>query len=233
MARKSVDILISGRGSNMEALVLAAMNPQFPATIKRVISNRADAGGLAIAKKHDISTVVLDQSEFESRQAHEEALLALVEKGKPDLICLAGYMRILGSGFVRRFSGRILNIHPSLLPAFRGMDAHERAIVEGVRLHGASVHFVTDGVDEGPVIAQAAVPVLPGDEAEALAARVLAVEHKLYPHALALVASGAVRWSGGNVVHANGGGGSPETEMPADNRQSGEEVLFSPPLAAR
>lgn len=223
MARKLVDILISGRGSNMEALVLAAMNPAYPVTINRVISNRADAGGIEIAKKHDISTVVLDQSEFESRQAHEKALQGLISKGKPDLICLAGYMRILSPEFVRSFPGRILNIHPSLLPAFRGMNANERAIAEGVRLHGASVHFVTDGVDEGPVIAQAALPVLPGDDADALGARVLAVEHKLYPHALSLVASGAVRWSGGGVVHAIG-------KNPKSNSGEAREALFSPAL---
>lgn len=218
--RKTVDILISGRGSNMEALVLAAINPEYPAVINRVISNKADAGGLEIAKKHDIATVALEQSDFDSRDAHEKALMELVEKGKPDIICLAGYMRILSPDFVRKFAGRILNIHPSLLPAFRGMNAHERALESGVKLHGASVHFVTDGVDEGPVVAQAALPVLPNDDAESLAARVLKLEHKLYPHALALVAGGKVRWSGGRAVQASG----------AEVR---DEALFSPPLAEK
>lgn len=214
--RKSVDVMISGRGSNMEALVIAAMDPAYPARIARVIANRADAPGLAAAERHGIAAVAVDERDFDDRGSHEAALRELLDASQPDLICLAGYMRILGADFVRHYEGRILNIHPSLLPAFRGIDTHERALAAGVRLHGASVHFVTEGVDEGPVVAQAAVPVLAEDDAEALGARVLAVEHRLYPHALALVAGEKARYSRGHVVHA-GGNGDPEA------------VLFSPP----
>ena len=216
-ARKSVDVMISGRGSNMEALVIAAMNPDFPARINRVISNRADAEGLKIAEKHGIAGIAVDHREFDDRPAHEAALMKLLDAGKPDLICLAGYMRILSGDFVHHYEGRIINIHPSLLPAFRGIDTHERALAAGVRVHGASVHFVTEGVDEGPVIAQAAVPVLAEDDAQSLSERVLAVEHRLYPHALALVAGGTIRYGRGRAARSTAVGDA-------------SAVLFSPPL---
>lgn len=215
--RKTVDVMISGRGSNMEALVIAAMNPDYPARINRVISNRADAEGLRIAEKHDIAAIAVDNRDYDDRQAHETALIKLLDAGKPDLICLAGYMRILSGDFVHHYEGRVINIHPSLLPAFRGVDTHERAIAAGVRLHGASVHFVTEGVDEGPVIAQAAVPVLADDDAESLSARVLGIEHKLYAHALALVAGGTARYSCGLATQSSAAGDP-------------DAVLFSPPL---
>jgi phosphoribosylglycinamide formyltransferase-1 len=208
--RKRVDILISGRGTNMAALIEAAKDPAYPADIKRVISNRPDAGGLATAAANGIETVVVDHKDWPDRQAHEQALEAVLAADMPDLICLAGYMRILSPRFVERHRGKILNIHPSLLPAFTGLETHARAIAAGVKLHGASVHFVTERLDEGPVVAQAAVPVLPGDTPEALAARVLKVENRLYPHALALVASGRAAIAGG----------------------SGDEAFFQPPLGA-
>lgn len=195
--RKRVDVLISGRGTNMAALVEAARDPAYPAVVKRVISNRPDAGGLAVAARNGIETLVLDHKAFRDRQSHEAALEEALSADMPDLICLAGYMRILSPGFVDRHQGRILNIHPSLLPAFTGLDTHARAIAAGVKLHGASVHFVTEKLDDGPVVAQAAVPVLPGDTPETLSARVLRVENRLYPHALALVAGGGYTGGGG------------------------------------
>jgi phosphoribosylglycinamide formyltransferase-1 len=216
--RKQVAVLVSGRGTNMTALIQAAMDPAYPAAIARVISNRPDAKALAVAENAGIATSVIDHREFEGREAHEEAVGEVLAGDEPDFICLAGYMRILTAGFVQRHQGRMLNIHPSLLPSFPGVDTHERALAAGVRIHGASVHFVTEAVDEGPVIAQAAVPVLTRDSAETLAARVLAAENRLYPHALSLVASGAARLSGGRVVFG---------DAQAD---PGDGALFSPPL---
>jgi phosphoribosylglycinamide formyltransferase-1 len=188
--RLGVDILISGRGTNMAALVAASRNPDFPAVIKRVISNRPDAGGLAIAAGEGIETLVIDNRDYDTREAHEEALHKAISARLPDLICLAGYMRILSARFVRLHEGRILNIHPSLLPAFTGVETHARALAAGVKVHGATVHFVTERLDDGPIVAQVAVPVCDGDTVETLSARVLAAENRLYPHALGLVASG-------------------------------------------
>ncbi|MCB1429581.1 MAG: phosphoribosylglycinamide formyltransferase [Nitratireductor sp.] len=202
----------------MTALIQAAMQPDFPALVKRVISNRPDAKALSVAEAAGIETLVLDHKKYESREGHEAALAAALADDRPDFICLAGYMRILTAGFVRLHSGRLVNIHPSLLPSFKGVDTHERALAAGMRIHGASVHFVTEGVDDGPVIAQAAVPVLQGDTAETLAARVLVAENRLYPHALALLASGAVRYSAGRAVFS------------ADTSNDTEAVLFSPAL---
>ena len=202
----------------MTALIEAAKDPAYPAGIVRVISNRPEAKALETAGKAGIATSVVDHRTFDSRQAHEAALGDVLAREAPDIICLAGYMRILTGDFVRRYAGRMLNIHPSLLPAFPGTDTHERALAAGVRIHGASVHFVTEGVDEGPVIAQAAVPVLPSDDAGALAARVLAAENRLYPHALRLVAGGAAKLAEGRVVLAGGPVAAPG------------EALFSPPL---
>jgi phosphoribosylglycinamide formyltransferase-1 len=170
-------ILISGRGSNMESLLDAGL----PGVCAAVISNRPDATGLALAAAHGIATLAVDHRGFASREDFDAALAAEVERHAPDLILLAGFMRILGDGFVRRFEGRLLNIHPSLLPAFPGVKTHAQALAAGVRLHGCSVHFVTPALDGGPIIAQAAVPVQAGDDEASLAARVLAEEHTLYP----------------------------------------------------
>ncbi|MGD2141408.1 MAG: phosphoribosylglycinamide formyltransferase [Burkholderiales bacterium] len=179
---KRIVILISGRGSNMRALFEAGL----PGRIVAVISNNPDAAGLAYAQRHNAQTCVINHREFADRRAFDAALGDRIDSFEPDLVVLAGFMRILTEGFVQRFEGRILNVHPSLLPAFTGVNTHQRAIDEGVRVHGCTVHFVTAALDHGPIIVQAAVPVLPGDDAPALAARVLEQEHRIYPL--------AVRW---------------------------------------
>jgi phosphoribosylglycinamide formyltransferase 1 len=185
-----VAVLISGRGSNMVALLEAAKDHDYPAEIVCVISNKADAPGLALAASHGVATRVIAHKNFPTREAHDAAIDAALEAARPDIICLAGYMRIMTAGLIEKWQGRMINIHPALLPAFPGLNTHERAIEAGVSEHGCSAHFVTLGVDEGPVIAQASVPVLPGDTAVTLASRVLAAEHELYPAALRLVAEG-------------------------------------------
>ena len=192
MARKRVGVLISGRGSNMRALVEAARDSNFPADIVHVVSNKADAAGLSWAQAHGISTHVLSHSGFAARADYDRALNAHLQSQKLDLICCAGFMRIMTPVVLSPWAGRMLNIHPSLLPAYKGLHTHERAIAEGAKTHGATVHFVTPELDGGPIIAQAAVPVLPDDTADSLSARVLTVEHPLYVKALALVASGAI-----------------------------------------
>ncbi|WP_440982733.1 phosphoribosylglycinamide formyltransferase [Shinella sumterensis] len=199
-ARKRVVAFISGGGSNMLALAKAAEAADFPAEIVAVFSDKADAGGLAKAEALGIATRTFLRKDFADKEAHEAAILAALEALSPDLICLAGYMRLLSGAFINRYEGRILNIHPSLLPLFPGLHTHQRAIDAGMRLAGCTVHFVTEGMDEGPVIVQAAVPVLPADTADTLAARVLTVEHKSYPLALRLVADGKVRMEGGKAV---------------------------------
>jgi len=171
-------ILISGRGSNMESL----LDARLPGTCAAVISNRPDAAGLASAAGRGVATAAIDHRGFASREDFDAALGAEIERHAPDLVLLAGFMRILGEAFVRRFEGRLLNIHPSLLPAFPGVKTHAQALAAGVRLHGCSVHFVTPALDGGPIVAQAAVPVLAGDDAESLGRRVLAEEHRLYPN---------------------------------------------------
>lgn len=191
--RKRVAVLISGRGSNMETLADHAARPDFPAEIVAVFSDKADAGGLSAARARNIGSFAVDRAAFRSKRDHEEAMIAALERVAPDIVCLAGYMRLLSPAFVHRFAGRLINIHPSLLPLFPGLDTHQRALDAGVRIHGCSVHFVNEGMDEGAIIAQAAVPVDPHDIAETLAARVLQAEHRLYAHALALVARGTVR----------------------------------------
>ncbi len=191
MARKRIAILISGRGSNMAALIAAARRPDYPAEIAVVLSNRPDAGGLQRANAEGIATAVVDRTVFgKDRAAFERAMQAHLETHQVDIVCLAGFMRLLTSGFVSYWSGRILNIHPALLPSFKGLHTHERALAAGVRIHGATVHFVVPEVDAGPIIAQAAVPVLDDDTPDTLAARVLAAELRLYPLALNLVAGG-------------------------------------------
>ncbi len=201
MKRRRVVVLISGRGSNMEALMAACGDPDYPAEIVGVVANRTDAKGLETAARAGIATAAVPNRDFADRAAHEAAVSAAVAGFEPDLICLAGYMRILSADFVRQWEGRMINIHPSLLPAFPGLHTHRRAIETGCRIHGCTVHFVTEVMDEGPIIAQAAVPVLAGDTEDDLSARVLAAEHQLYPLALALVASGAARVENGRVVH--------------------------------
>ena len=199
MERKRVAVLISGRGSNMAALIEAAKAPDYPATIVLVISNRPGAQGLERAKAAGIETAVIDHTAFPDRPSFEAALTDRLEQAKVDLICHAGFMRIVTENYVEHWRDRLINIHPSLLPSFPGLHTHERALEAGVAEHGCTVHFVRTAVDAGPIIAQAKVPVLPGDTPETLAARVLVEEHKLYPKALALVASGRVRVEGERV----------------------------------
>lgn len=191
--KKRVAILISGRGSNMEALIRAAKTPDYPAEIIGVLSNKADAGGLAFAEAHGIATAVRSHKDFVTREAFDAALDAVLREWRTDIVCLAGFMRVLTPGFVAGWEGRMLNIHPSLLPAFQGLHTHARALEAGVAEHGCTVHFVTAGLDAGPPILTARVPVLPSDTAETLAARVLIEEHRIYPEALAMVARGEAR----------------------------------------
>jgi phosphoribosylglycinamide formyltransferase 1 len=198
--KRRIAILISGRGSNMAALLAAAADPAYPASIALVLSNRADAAGLGRAVASGVPTAVVESRAFRGdRDAFERAMEAELARHGVELVALAGFMRVLTPGFVRRWEGRMVNIHPSLLPAFPGLDTHARALAAGVKLHGCTVHLVTAGVDEGPILAQAAVPVLESDTAETLAARVLEQEHLLYPAALASLASGQVRLENGRA----------------------------------
>jgi len=200
MVRKRVGILISGRGSNMAALIEAARADDYPAEIVAVVSNRPKAAGLKTAKQAGITAIALDHKAYDSREGFEEVLDGHLREAGCDLICNAGFMRLLTGGFVKKWLNRQLNIHPSLLPAYKGVHTHERAIADGVRLAGCTVHFLRAEMDAGPIIMQAAVPVLPGDDGDTLAARVLKVEHRIYPQALRLVASGAARVVGEQVV---------------------------------
>lgn len=200
MARLKCAVLISGRGSNLQALLDACAEPVFPAEIVAVVSNRADARGLERARAAGIATQVIDHREFENREAFDAALDDALRGMGAEFLCLAGFMRLLGAAFVAAWSDRILNIHPSLLPAFKGLDSHEQALAAGVRLAGCTVHFVRAELDDGPIVVQAAVPVLPDDDAQRLAARVLEAEHRCYPLALRLVAEGRARIQGARVV---------------------------------
>lgn len=191
--RKRVAVLVSGRGSNMSALIDAAAAPDYPAEIVAVISNRPGAGALAIAEKAGVATSVIDHKAFASRALFDAALDAELRRVAPDIVCFAGFMRLLTPEFIDGWEGRMLNIHPALLPSFKGLDTHARALEAGVRLHGCTVHLVTAEMDAGPIIAQAAVPVLDDDDEDQLAARVLAAEHRLYPRALAMWARGEAR----------------------------------------
>lgn len=203
-----VAVLISGRGSNLRSLLEAAADPAFPAEIVTVIANRPGAGGLDHAAAFGIPQQTIDHKAHADRTAFEAALTAALEAAAVELVCLAGFMRVLSAGFVRRWDGKIVNIHPSLLPLFPGLDTHARALAAGVRLHGCSVHFVSEGVDEGAIIGQAAVPVFADDDPDRLAARVLQAEHRLYPHCLRLLAEGRVRLAGGRAaVEASGADG--------------------------
>jgi phosphoribosylglycinamide formyltransferase 1 len=198
--RRRVAVLISGRGSNLAALLAAARAPDYPATVALVISDNPDAGGLRLARANDVPALAIDRRTYGSKAEFETALDAALRDARIELICLAGFMRLLSPQFVEAWRDRILNIHPSLLPAFPGLDTHGRALAAGATEHGATVHFVRAEVDSGPIVAQARVPVLPGDTPESLAERVLAVEHRLYPAALALVASGRAKVVGERVV---------------------------------
>ncbi len=191
MAKKRVAILISGRGSNMAALVKAAQaDPDFPARIVLVLSNRPEAPGLAFAAAEGIPAAVVPSKLYgKDRAAFDAAMQAELEKAGVEIICLAGFMRLLTPEFCESWSGRMINIHPALLPSFKGLDTHARALEEGVKFHGCTTHFVTPGMDEGPIILQAAVPVLDDDTEETLAARVLAEEHRIYPETLRLLAA--------------------------------------------
>ena len=193
MAKTRVGILISGRGSNMMALVEAARDTDFPAEIVTVISNRPDAAGLAWAESQGIATLAIDHKAYARREDFEDALHQALTSAGVELICCAGFMRLMTASFVDGWYGRMLNIHPSILPSFKGLATHEQALAAGVKITGCTVHFVVPEMDSGPIIAQAAVPVADDDTPDSLAERILAAEHKLYPHALGLIASGQAR----------------------------------------
>ncbi|HMU99589.1 MAG TPA: phosphoribosylglycinamide formyltransferase [Rhodocyclaceae bacterium] len=211
---KQIVILISGRGSNMEALIRARDQGQLPANIAAVISNRPDAAGLATAAAAGIATSVLDHRSFADRDRFDAALAETIDRHAPDLVILAGFMRILGEAFVRRYEGRLLNIHPSLLPAFPGLHTHRRALEEGVRIHGCTVHFVTPALDHGPVVIQAAVPVLDGDDEASLAARVLVQEHRIFPRAVRWFVEDRLSLLSGRVSVAGGQQGGASLTAP-------------------
>jgi phosphoribosylglycinamide formyltransferase 1 len=219
MARRRVAILISGRGSNMSALIAAAQAPDFPAEISLVLSNCPSAAGLASALAAGIVTATVDHTRFgKDREAFERALQDELEAQRIDIVCLAGFMRLLTPWFVSLWRERMLNIHPALLPAFKGLDTHERALAAGIKIHGATVHFVVPEMDSGPVIAQGAVGVREDDTPETLAARVLAVEHRIYPMALGLVAAGRVRVEDGRCR--------------IDGASAGDHILLAPAVEA-
>ncbi len=209
--RKRVVGFISGGGSNMLSLADACDRPDFPAEIVAVISDKPSAAGLAKAEARGIPTRVFERKNFSTKAEHEGAILSALDEIRPDIICLAGYMRLISGAFISRYEGRILNIHPSLLPLFPGLHTHQRALDSGMKIAGCTVHFVTEGMDEGPIVAQAAVPVMPGDTADTLAARVLTVEHKLYPLALQFLADGKVRMEGGRAINEATPAGSEQT----------------------
>jgi phosphoribosylglycinamide formyltransferase-1 len=207
---KRVVVLISGRGSNLQALLRAPL----PGQIVAVLSNEPSAGGLDIARQAGVAAAVVRHRDFPDRESFDRALAAAVDAHRPDLLVLAGFMRILSDWFVARYAGRMLNIHPSLLPAFPGVHTHRRALAEGVRVHGATVHFVTPQLDHGPIIVQAAVPVRQGDDEQTLAARVLAQEHKILPQAVRWFLDGRLQIAGGRVT--------------VDGADAGEQALISP-----
>ena len=201
---KRIVILISGRGSNMEAIQQRCADEGWPAQVVAVIANRPQAGGLAWAAERGISTQLVDHKAHATREVFDDALAATIDGHAPDLVVLAGFMRVLGAGFVRRYEGRLLNIHPSLLPSFTGLHTHRRALEAGCKAVGATVHFVTPELDHGPIVMQSVVPVFPGDDEQALAARVLATEHMIYPLAVRWFVEGKLRVEGGLVLQADG-----------------------------
>mgnify|MGYP001544774580 CR=1 FL=1 len=200
MARVRTAVLLSGRGSNLKSLIAAATAADFPAEIALVLSNVENAGGLEVARAAGIPAVAISHRDFESRESFDRAIDAALREANIALVCEAGFMRIHSDWFARVWEGKLLNIHPSLLPAFKGIRVHQQALDAGVKISGCTVHFIVAELDSGPIIAQASVPVLPGDTAETLAARVLEKEHKLYPHALQLVAEGKVKLENGRAV---------------------------------
>lgn len=202
---KRIVILISGRGSNLQAIAEACAAEGWPAQVAAVIANRPDAGGLAWAQARGIATQAVDHKQFDGRESFDAALGDAVESHRPDVVVLAGFMRILTDGFVNRFAGRLVNVHPSLLPAYPGLHTHRRAIEAGNKVAGATVHFVTAELDHGPIIAQAAVPVLPDDTEATLSARVLEREHVMYPQAVRWIVEGALRIDAQGVVTHTGG----------------------------
>ena len=216
MSKMKVAVLISGRGSNLKSLIDAASAPGFPAEIVLVISNSARAGGLDYARAANIGNAVIPHGDFASRAAFDNAIDARLREAAVDLVCLAGFMRILGDEFVRKWQDRMINVHPSLLPAFKGTEIHEQAIDAGVRISGCTVHYVIPELDAGPPIAQAAVPVHVHDTPETLAARVLEAEHKLYPLAVRMIAEGRVQLYNGRVIF--------------NDIADATGTLFSPPL---
>jgi phosphoribosylglycinamide formyltransferase-1 len=220
VARLKTAVLLSGRGSNLEALARACAEKDFPAEIKLVISNRADAGGLAHAARAGIASAVIPHRDYPSREAFEAVLTQMLEGSGIELICLAGFMRLLTASFVEHWHDRMINVHPSLLPAFPGLDTHARALAEGVRFVGCTVHFVRTEMDHGPIIVQAAVPVLPGDDEHTLAARVLTAEHRAYPLALRLVGEGRVTVVGERTEIAGMSGGGAILLNPADDKRA-------------
>jgi len=217
ITRKRVAVLISGRGTNMAKLIEAAEDSSYPAEIAGIISDIPEAPGLVFGAGKGIGTAAIPRRDFTSKEAHDAAINAALQVLGADIVCLAGYMRLLTPAFVDSWAGRLINIHPALLPSFRGLDTHRRAIEAGVRIHGCTVHFVTAETDAGPVIAQAAVPVLPSDSEADLAARVLKAEHELYPLALKLVAENKVSMVDGRAVFHF-----------AEDRRDGNARLFSP-----
>lgn len=198
--KRRVGILISGRGTNMAAIVAAAKDPAYPADIACVISNRPDAKGLETAAANGIPALCVDHKLFASRETFEDELNRRLQEHDVDIVVLAGFMRVLTVNFIGQWEGRLVNIHPSLLPSYRGLHTHERALEDGVKLHGCTVHFVVPELDAGPIIAQGAVPVLSDDTPESLAARVLQVENALYPRVVAAMAAGKIALAGGRVV---------------------------------
>jgi phosphoribosylglycinamide formyltransferase 1 len=220
MSRKRVAILISGRGSNMSALIEATKNADFPAEIVLVLSNRPGAQGLAHAAEAGVPTQTIDHVPFGSdRQAFDSAVDEALRSRGVELICLAGFMRLLTPWFVEQWHGRLLNIHPALLPAFKGLDTHARALAAGVKIHGASVHFVVPEMDSGPIIAQGALPVSNDDTPDSLARRVLSIEHRLYPTALGLVAEGRVHLHDGRCI--------------IDGVSNSDTILLAPEISSR
>ena len=208
-SRRRTAILISGRGSNMRALVEAAQAPDYPAEIALVLSNRPEAAGLSWARDAGVAVAAVDHKIHAGREEFERSMQAMLEIHRIDLVCMAGFMRLVTPWFIGQWAGRMINIHPALLPAYRGLDTHARALADGVKIHGCTVHFVVPAMDEGPILAQAAVPVLDADTPESLARRVLAQEHRLFPAALARVARGGLVVQGNRVYDDEA---APETD---------------------
>lgn len=216
-ARQRTAVLISGRGSNMDALIEAARSADYPADIVLVLSNRAEAQGLVLAKERGIATAVIDHKIYAGRAEFEKSMQVLLDLHHIEIICLAGFLRVLTPAFAQHWEGRLLNIHPSLLPAYRGLDTHARALADGVKIHGCTVHFVAPALDEGPIIAQAAVAVLDDDTPDSLAARVLTQEHVIFPAALAAVAGGHVHIKDNRVIFDRMKPEPPALRVPADS----------------